>query len=388
MILLIMSIIPVSAITGGTGPSAFVINGQLLTDEVATLEESTLTIYNYGDEPIKAHFELEGEISNPSVINVNFEEEEPVIQPGESREIKVTFVVKSLGTYSGKIHTYLDNLETQELAGGAGATIGIGTITDVKVIVQGEAPKGQVRNITVNDVEINKLLHILTDFENKGRVTAQPVIFAEIYKGDTQLEKVENTEAIVQVGENDIIDLAWDTTGQGTGEYRALVSVMLGEETLEEKEFNFSIKEPGSLKKEGKLIEINLQNPPQENSMAKVIAVFENSGGSDVAAEFAGELYRDGILQNTIKSESIIIFPGETSSIASYITLEEAGQYTIKGHVNYEGLTTEEKEYSFFASSKSAPSNSASSGMTTPLSLLSLFMGGTLAILLMNYRRR
>lgn len=382
----LLLITPASAISGGAGPGSLIITSQLLSDQEVTVKEASITMYNSGNEPLIAHFELEGDISNPAVMNVEFEDNQPIIQPGEDKRCKITFTMKTRGTFEGILNTYLDNLpdETEEISG-AGATMGIGTMTKVKVIVKGEAPKGQVKSIVVNNVEINRPLRILTMFENKGKVTAQPVISVDVFKGRELIGSSKNTEAIVQVGETKTIVLEWNTTGQGTGDYRAFVCVILGEETLEEEELDFSIKESGSLSKEGELIKITFQGQPSSGEMLKVLASFKNTGESDLVAEFVGEIYKDGSMLNVVRSSPAVIASGEQQDIASYATLEDPGDYKITGYINYEGYKTEEKSNSF---SVTKGKSGAGGIPVLPLTQPSLLIGGLFVILVINLRRK
>jgi len=365
---------PVIALDAGAS-SSLVVNSQLLTSEDEIIETAYLKVTNRGDSDVIANFELEGDIADKAVMDVTMKSNE-TIPAGETQNVEVTFNVKTTGAFEGKIYSYISAAEDTE-SEGASSQVGIGLITNVLVNVRGEAPKGQVQNITVNDAEINKPLHILTQFENEGNVSAEPLVKAEIFKNNISIDMVQTSDTTIQKGNSGVIDLLWETTGQGTGEYLASVEVLLGKETLATSDHTFSIVETGSLIKEGRLEGISLQNEAIPNEMIKVLSRFTNSGEVAVNAMFVGEVYKGDTMVSIVRSDPVVISPGKTQEIASYVNLGGSGEYTIKGHVNYEGLMTEDKSYSFSAEGASVPMG------TTPL-----LVGCLLAVFVVSLRRR
>ncbi len=64
-------------------------------------------------------------------------------------------------------------------------------------------------------------------------------------------------------------------------------------------------------------------------------------------AKFTGEVYVDGNLVDTIESNELLLPIGASETLASYLTIESPGSYVVRGHVEYEGRTTDTKELSF-----------------------------------------
>ncbi len=336
--------------------ASLIVNSQLLSSEEEVTEQTCLMVVNRGEEDVVANFEFEGDLADTAIMDTIMGEN-ITIPAGQSRDVEIVFNLRTTGKFEGKIYTYI-RPAAESSSEGASSRVGMGLVTNVVVNVRGEAPEGQVKDVIVNDVEINRPLHVLVEFENKGNVSAQPVVKAEIVKDNVSLANIENSDTIILKGTSGVVDLVWDTTGQGTGEYLAGVEVFLGKETLEQGDHTFSILEAGNVNKQGSLEGISLQNEAKANGLLKVLSGFKNSGDVAVSASFLGEVYRNGDLFEVVESDEVLVQPGASCDIASYVTLGEAGEYEICGHVVYDGISTEDRKYTFstaVSQSKSAP---------------------------------
>ena len=78
----------------------------------------------------------------------------------------------------------------------------------------------------------------------------------------------------------------------------------------------------------------------QPGNLAKVCAVFTNTGQIEVWAEFNGEVYLGGELIEVIKSEKLLVKRDSTENLAAYFTPQQTGEYSVKGYVLFEGKKT------------------------------------------------
>jgi NADPH-dependent 2,4-dienoyl-CoA reductase/sulfur reductase-like enzyme len=72
-----------------------------------------------------------------------------------------------------------------------------------------------------------------------------------------------------------------------------------------------------------------------------------NIGAIDTNASFVAEVYVNGTLTGEINSDELVIPEGEKGNLTALLELATSGDYEIKGHVLYDGKSTDTKELSF-----------------------------------------
>lgn len=213
-------------------------------------------------------------------------------------------------------------------------------VTDIEIL------SGSVSNINARDTEAGFPLVLEISFKNTGNVFAQPRIDYQINRENIEIAAFSYAETSVKPESQETIMVEWETAADQTGDYIAHVAVSLDEKALATREIPFKILPPGSLTKQGELISLAYEGQPLPDSMLKIQADFQNTGQGDVRANLITELYRDGNLIDATKSEETLVPVGQTGTLTSYLKLGEAGKYTIKGSVAYEGKQTGAKEIS------------------------------------------
>jgi len=113
---------------------------------------------------------------------------------------------------------------------------------------------------------------------------------------------------------------------------------IIGEQNL-----SFSILQLGTLTRSGELKDLAVIGNPTTKLMGKVIATFVNTGQIATWATFTGEIYLNNNLVQTIQSDKMLIEIGQTVTLDAYFKPDKAGNYVIKGQVNYEGKESEVK---------------------------------------------
>ena len=331
--------------------------------------EKRITIHNTGENDSGFSIAAEGECGdwmqfyrmedrNTEVTNITI--------PGKNNaKILVKITIPDDAT-SGE-HTSKIGVQNIPIEGMAGSTMIVRMPVDVMIEVTGtQILTGAVKSITAIDTEVNHPLTIKVEFQNTGNVVAKPVVNVDISRDGTPVDGFTYSEMAVAPTKKEIIPVEWDTTERNSGDYVAKVSVMLGEKVLETKDLQFKLLPAGTLSRQGNLTSIATESEPTIG-MVKILAVFTNTGEIDTKARFAGEVYRDGNLIDTIESNERLVPIRESGTLTSYLKIESPGNYIIKGHVEYEGRTTDTEELSFDVSGVAAKTDEeANSTSSTP----------------------
>jgi hypothetical protein len=252
-------------------------------------------------------------------------------------------------------------LETEGDDSGMGVSIGIGA--EIVISVGGNQNlSGSVLGLSVDEAEAGRPpVRLRVQFQNAGNVEATPTINWQITdSAGTIMGDVSYSEAVVGPGLIEEIISEWDSTDVPEGAYTAFVSVLLNGEPIFQQEVPFGLLPVGTLTRSGTLESVSLEGEPVPGSVAKVLAAFTNSGKIDSLAVFAGEVYRDGQLIQTIESRERLVIVGELALLEAFFDVPEAGDYRVSGKVNYEGKETEVREVSFTVTAVAGSADSSS----------------------------
>jgi hypothetical protein len=189
----------------------------------------------------------------------------------------------------------------------------------------------------------------------------------DISRDGAVVDSVTYSDKEIAPTRKEIVRAEWDTSEIKSGDYVAKVSVLLGPEVLETKELPFKLFPPGALTRQGNLTSTTCEGEPAVGAVTKILATFVNTGGIETMAKFTGEVYVDGNLVGTVESNELLVPIGASETLTAYLTVESPGNYAVKGHVEYEGRTTDTKELSFDVSGAAAKTGEeANSTSSTP----------------------
>ncbi len=285
------------------------------------------------------------------------------------------------GTYIGTVYFHAQRALPGSAITGSGASVTLGVATDVKLVVKGaQRLSGAVTDVYVTDSEASYPLRLTTTFHNTGNVVARPQIDLSVKNAAGQpIGRAQFADWSFDPGENRSVSSDWDTTGVADGEYIAAVKVSLAGESIYERDLGFKILPRGTITRMGSLERLALEEMPRPGAVGRAVATFYNIGRIDSRTKFVGELYRGSTRIDTVSSEEKLVPYGEKADLEMFIRVSEAGEYTLRGKVNYEGKETETKEVDFVVSA----------GPRIPLELplavaiviaLSVFAAGAFAI--------
>ncbi len=258
------------------------------------------------------------------------------------------------GTYTATIYAQ----SAPANAGSMGASIGVRANSHLTIGVTGtEIVSGTVSNISAITTEAGLPLRVETNFQNTGNVAVRPQINCQISKGDSKVAELGYSNTTVKPNSQEIIPVDWTTKADQAGDYVAHVTVSVGDKVIATKEIPFQVVPSGTFTKQGELTGLAYEGEPLLGTMLKIQAAFQNTGQAHVRASLMAEVYCDGSLIDTIKSEESLVAVGQTGTLTSYLKLTKVGKYTIKGHVSYEGKQTEVKELSITATATATNTN-------------------------------
>jgi len=237
-VLLIASVDAAQAISAAAGPGVMIIETHV-TQDFQGVDEYELVVHNTDIIPLQVHFTLEGDINNTHITGVEFGDNDFILQPNKRRTIPVAFSAKVAGTYHGKIRSLFSGVHESDDR--TGADVGFAAATKVTLNVYGERPEGRVTDVRVSDTGINEPVSIFIEFENIGGVVASPMFSATIIKNGKVVDTVSAPGTEILPQEVGVLNVTWDSTGQGTGNYTADLEVKLGDDVLYANSHNFSI---------------------------------------------------------------------------------------------------------------------------------------------------
>lgn len=273
------------------------------------------------------------------------------------------------GTFRGVVRVVAISSAPQ--TGGAGSTVNIGAEVLVEATVGGtQVIDGALLDASINQVELGSPLRIKSTVQNSGNVRVEPQMTLEVLdsEGNTIFHEAFLQESVFS-SETGTLVAEWDTTGQELGDYTAKASVTFGDFDLGEREFNFTILPFGTLTRQGELRELDLRLNPEPNDLGIVHAVFQNTGQIDTLAKFTGEFYFGEKLIDVLTSDEVLVLVGEQKRLVVFPRAGEAGEYSIRGKVNFQGKETEVLELNFTVAAVIATPGEATTtveGATTP----------------------
>ena len=344
----------------GVSPTSFTISNALRGGEF----EKEITIINPTEEESSYTFNATGIIKDwVSFHNIDdLSSIDYITVPGkesdETNKKKVIVRIKVPADVSNDIYNGTIYIKTapKETTGDGG----LSTKTRVPIRVGVDVSGTQILNGTVNDIytrdiEINYPLRINVLFENTGNVIATPSIDVKILKKDGKnIDSFVHDNTSVKPYSTDTIELFWNSTGYGVGEYDAMVSVYLGGKQIGEKKLSFNILERGSLTRTGDIKELYIENEPVVGIYIKIHATFENTGEIESDVQFKGEVYKNDNLIDIVTSDEILLLPGETETLTSYYKINEPGIYKIRGIILFSGKQTDPQEFTFLVEGSSS----------------------------------
>jgi hypothetical protein len=345
---LLLSLFPALAFGIGIGPSEYKITGAMRGGEYAR----SIAVFNPDENVNNFTLRTDGEarewITFYKIEDVNNPIKYISINPNGNYPVLVKIIIPSdvaTGAYNATI--YAESIP----AGTKGMTTGVETklqaSTNIFIEVTGEqVMDGVVNSILVENTEPYYPVRIKTVFENTGNVKAKPNIEVAILQDNNTITAFIHDNTTVKPTSIEPIITEWNTTAKNTpGDYIASVNVSLEGRTLRSEKVSFKIMSPGTFTRQGDLTSIIIEGEPAIDTVAKVKAVFQNTGQIETPAKFSAEVYKENKMIDTLSSDELTVMKNKEITLISYLKITSPGDYLIKGKVIYSGKETPVKEY-------------------------------------------
>ena len=375
----------------GVGPTEMKITNAVR----GTVYQDTIFVQFVGSENQRLQVSVSGDIVDWTKFYESARPSTPIqevtARPGEWTYLTVKFSIPvdtQLSTATGDLW-----VSAAPPVGNIGNMIvGLQAKVEVTIGISGIAKivTGKVTEVNLGDTEVGQPVNLTVGVANTGNASARPEIAVKIISGSKTIADFAKSDVTVEVGKQQAINLAWDSSGQKEGNYSAEVKVSLGDKVLDTKKISFRLLPTGSsgvsVAGTGQLVSMGLDGPASVG-VNKIQGVVNNIGPADFRAKFIGEVYRDGKLIDTIQSDEVLIPSWNMDKLNMYLKVEAPGKYEIKGYVNYGGNKSGPKEFVFTV---------AGAGVQTdlPVNWLLVIIGGggtaavVGAIMVIKRRRR
>ena len=268
----------------------------------------------------------------------SFSEKNFSISPKSSKPIIVT-VTPPFDIPNGVYEDIIYIKEVTNFKGGEGASVGIAPAVGVKTIMnisEKEIISGIVHKISAENNEIGEPIQFLIRYSNTGNVKSAPEIIINISKGRENMDTIEK-EVAVSAGQNKDILIEWETLNQEAGDYVANIGVFLDNSQTKSEGIVFKILPKGALTKSAEVTELNAPNAVGIGKTAKIEVKIKNTGTGEINAKITGEIYLNDELVGTVNGDNVLVYQGQTGTLAAYFKPEKQGDYLIKSSVMYEG---------------------------------------------------
>lgn len=233
-------------------------------------------------------------------------------------------------------------VESDNGEGPSEVVVGAGLRLDVNVDVTGtQRLAGAISGLEVRDTEVGLPLRVTLDFQNTGNVSSEPLLRLWILDDAGELlQVVEEQDIVVPIDQAERLRAEWPTDTRSTGHYLLGIEVQLGEEVMYEERTDFDIYPEGYFTRQGEFDALEIAIQPNVGGVAKLNAIFHNTGEVDTQAQFVGEIYFNDQLIDTAESQDLVVLPAQRGALEVFVRADERGRYRVEGLVNFEGKET------------------------------------------------
>jgi hypothetical protein len=343
MLLLVCLCLPALPVTAGSGIGLGSASIDIENAMRGSQYKNSITVFNTGDQSSDYVVTIDGEAASWVSLDYNGKPLESFSVPSNSKDsFGVTVTVPGDAAnrkYSAQITV---TSVPSSSGGGSGQGVSLAAYSIVSISVSGtQNISGKVSGITVIDQETGYPVGFKVFFENTGNVIVAPSVDIRVtWKGNV-ITNFNYNKTEVEPFKNSVIDITWDSTGQTPGDYSAQIAVNLDGKQIYANELSFKILALGALTRSGEFSDLSVTGTLQPGKLAKIYAVFSNTGQIDTWAEFNGEVYLKEALIEAVKSEKLLVKRGAKENLAAYFTPAQVGDYIVKGYVLFEGKKTE-----------------------------------------------
>ena len=257
------------------------------------------------------------------------------------------------GTYTGQVTV---SMAPQKVRHGQ-TSVGLAASIAVAVDVTGtQIVAGALENayLPYPKVETGEPLRVFAVIRNSGNVAELPnfsLVVTKSHGTTSEFNWKGTTGSAMLPGQTVTYQLLWpgsSTYTQTFGPYVAKLDASFNNTRVGSSTIPFQLVPPGSLRRGGKLLSLELTNHPRIGYAAQVQASVLSTGEVQEQTNFVGSLYRNGQLYKGITAPvPILLLPGQTGVLTIPINLPKDGFYKLTGIANFAGYQTAERTITF-----------------------------------------
>jgi hypothetical protein len=327
--------IPVNAVFGlAVSPSEVRISDMLRGSTANT----TITVYDPSDSPISYTANVSSNISDAISVAPN----SGSVAGKSSAPLTVTVHVsetKPNGVYNGSI------LINASVSSQGQVTIVPAIEIKASYSVTDRETQGlTIRGVQLFDTEFGSPFPFLVSGTGTGNVDAVGHLRVDLQdaKTNASVGTFNSTQFTITARKTEKASGTFGNASIPVGQYLAHADVMFNGTSIYNYTKQVEVFQPGVLRSKGELERIDLKPWCTIGETVKLTGVFKNTGEVGINGTLRLEMSKDGKLVANASSDTLLVLPGETVSLAAYFTPASAGQYQITGHVAYANKQTED----------------------------------------------
>lgn len=289
-------------------------------------------------------FETEGDVGQWITIENNITN--ITVSKSTPRQVKIIIMPPedtANGTYSGTLRIVTDKLVDPQT--GIGSSVKAAFMIFIDVTITGEQILScSGGGVSIGDAEINFPVLLSLLILNEGNVRTSPLVLLNVwdkYQNEIVTSTSLSTQSIlptesVRISKEVALDLSEE-------QYWAEISVPSCEFSTT---LPFNIVEKGGIVDRGDFIRIESKPWSVTGEIVPITAVFRNTGGRTVTANFKGEIKdAKGDIVKIIDTDKLDVQPGELVRLQTFYRAKDTGQYFVTGKIYYNNKLSTERGY-------------------------------------------
>ena len=261
----------------------------------------------------------------------------------------------ALGSYEARLNIMEVSGASEALSGDNEVAIIKGATAIVRFQVTGEQILDyKVNNLNIYDSEIGMPLSVEYTVNNSGNVEWRPdkiiLNINDAEFGDTYLTLDVPNEYIPFAPAGGIKTVKFSTDHDlKIGAYRAdAIFFYENEKVAELKSQKFNIFPLGTMQQTGEITNFYTNKQGYDlGEKIKLSAIFKNEGGTTIKGVLVTELSRDGSIEDIKRSNEFAVDKNKEIEVNEFFDIFKAGEYQIKGYIEYGGRKTGSKSTAF-----------------------------------------
>jgi hypothetical protein len=207
--------------------------------------------------------------------------------------------------------------------------------------------------VVSDPVELGRPLRVRLDVDVQGTTPIEPVVTLDLSDPDGVVTELEARPAPPEPEARSTLETAWPTQGWSIGRHTGEIVLASGSAEIGRAPISVEIVAAGTLEPSVTLLRAELASEARPHEIAKVLVTVRNDGDVDGRAVFAGDLLYETEVLSAVRSDPLLIAPGETGDLAVYAELGGPGAYQIRGRAVMEGAESGTVAVDFVAEASS-----------------------------------